>query len=202
MLETITRLETFPQLGKTSDIPDCRTDYFEIPLSIYLHAERGYHPDISRFSHQHAERTLKIWWVRKAKNPAPFGGLLHHQLPYAAAMKSPARRRFAFARLRYPTILQQCPKNYVSTANTNDPDHPTPCQPDIKVVTNPREIHHRHKITALRQAHQTSVRIATPSWPVRAGSFLFVMRSVLPVATTGLTIFLAKIRRQLRHAIS
>ena len=56
VLETLTRLETFPQLGRASDIPDCR----ELILSKYPYRavytlKRGTIL-IYRILHQHAER--------------------------------------------------------------------------------------------------------------------------------------------------
>ena len=56
VLEAITRLETFPQLGKASDIPDCR----ELIISKYpyrsIYTRKGNTILIYRILHQHAER--------------------------------------------------------------------------------------------------------------------------------------------------
>ncbi|MBO5391994.1 MULTISPECIES: type II toxin-antitoxin system RelE/ParE family toxin [Pseudomonas] len=56
VLEAITRLETFPQLGKASDIPDCR----ELIISKYpyrsIYTRKGDTILIYRILHQHAER--------------------------------------------------------------------------------------------------------------------------------------------------
>ena len=56
VLEAISRLETFPQLGKASDIPDCR----ELIISKYpyraVYRLKGDIILVYRILHQHAER--------------------------------------------------------------------------------------------------------------------------------------------------
>jgi toxin ParE1/3/4 len=56
MLEGLYQLETFPQLGKASDIPDCR----ELIVSKYpyraVYTLKGDTIQIYRILHQHAER--------------------------------------------------------------------------------------------------------------------------------------------------
>ncbi|MCF5507468.1 MULTISPECIES: type II toxin-antitoxin system RelE/ParE family toxin [Pseudomonas] len=56
VLDAISRLETFPQLGKASDIPDCR----ELIISKYpyraVYRLKGDIILVYRILHQHAER--------------------------------------------------------------------------------------------------------------------------------------------------
>ena len=57
VLEALSRLETFPQLGKASDIPDCR----ELIISKYpyraVYTLKGDTILIYRILHQHSERS-------------------------------------------------------------------------------------------------------------------------------------------------
>ncbi|MEB0208889.1 type II toxin-antitoxin system RelE/ParE family toxin [Pseudomonas bubulae] len=56
LIEALTMLETFPQMGKASDIPDCR----ELIISKYpyraIYTLKGETIRIYRILHQHAER--------------------------------------------------------------------------------------------------------------------------------------------------
>lgn len=56
LIDAITMLETFPQLGKASDIPDCR----ELIISKYpyraVYTLKGNTILVYRILHQHAER--------------------------------------------------------------------------------------------------------------------------------------------------
>lgn len=56
LIDAITMLETFPQLGKASDIPDCR----ELIISRYpyraVYTLKGNTILVYRILHQHAER--------------------------------------------------------------------------------------------------------------------------------------------------
>ncbi len=123
---------------------------------------------------------------------------------------SPCSRAFAFARLRCPhhSSNRMTPKTPVSTANTSQSphDHPTPYQPKTSKCPFWKPTYRKYTTAirpALRQALPNVIRIATPSWPVRAGSFLFVMRSrVASSNNRSNDIFAAKIRRQLEPAIS
>lgn len=55
LIEALTMLETFPQMGKASDIPDCR----ELIMSKYpyraIYTRKGETLRIYRILHQHAE---------------------------------------------------------------------------------------------------------------------------------------------------
>lgn len=56
ILEAISRLETFPQLGKASDIPDCRELIFSKFPYRADYTLKGDTVLIYRILHQHAER--------------------------------------------------------------------------------------------------------------------------------------------------
>ena len=60
MLEAMDRLETFPQLGKASDVPDCRDLIFSKFPYRAIYTLKGDTILIYRILHQHAERP-KDW---------------------------------------------------------------------------------------------------------------------------------------------
>lgn len=56
VLEAMYRLEIFPQLGKTSDVPDCRELIFSKFPYRAVYTRKGDTILIYRILHQHAER--------------------------------------------------------------------------------------------------------------------------------------------------